>query len=278
MKKLARTLVVLGLLVLLALPMVPVQAASGISVSFDVIKESPVETTIRATITNLAGAPAKNLSMEALLGGLSIPLFSLNQIRMELVTKQSYIVDIPVYGKVALTDAERLQWMESYFLLAELVKPANWDTLTLQQKVDWFASQGITVPTEEYRVIYTYPETRYREVREDFKDWYFKGTTPKTTTTIGIPSNLDNEYGWGPGILVLDVTVNTGTVERTDAGGNQIGWGSKGILSLNIDGKVYKDLTASSWWDANWQYRNVLSFEASTISEDLHSLRKEGDY
>ncbi|GAG25494.1 unnamed protein product, partial [marine sediment metagenome] len=43
------------------------------------------------------------------------------------------------------------------------------------------------------------------------------------------------------------------------------GWGSKGVLKLNINGKDYYDMENSSWWDSSWNYR----FKYTIINDDL---------
>tara|TARA_Y100000310_G_scaffold12718_2_gene13105 strand:+ start:1519 stop:3873 length:2355 start_codon:yes stop_codon:yes gene_type:complete len=63
---------------------------------------------------------------------------------------------------------------------------------------------------------------------------------------------------------VYEVTIQTGTTRHPDGG-----WGSKGVLVLDINGTKYFDMANSSWWDATWLNRIVLSFNTTTLTENL---------
>lgn len=223
-RKIGRFILPVVLLTALVLPAVPMQAQTGLTVKFERIRESPVDVVFRVTLTNPNPLPERGLTMTTLLEGLSLPITSLNQIKVEKVKKESYIYQVPVYG-----------WKTS-------------DNGTLIWDI----------------ISYT-PETRYKEVKDNFKNWSFQGQNPNTAASITLPGYDADRDGWGGGILVLDFTIKTGTTRHPDTGG----YGSKGILALNIDGKIYKDLTSSSWWNASWLYRNVLSFNATALTENL---------
>ena len=112
-------------------------------------------------------------------------------------------------------------------------------------------------------------ETKTREVKASYRNWSFAGSVPDTKSTTTLPGYNADRDGWGGGVSVLDFTINTGLQERYDSQGKFTGWGSKGVLALDIDGEEFKDLVNSSWWNAAWLYRNLLAFNASTISENL---------
>ena len=230
-------LVILSMLVLL-LPVLPVQAAdSNLTVSFDVIREGPTEVAIRATLTNAGPQPQRGITMTTLLEGLSIPATELNYVKVERVKLETYTVDIPIYGERGLTADEKQEYL----------------------------NRMETPPATITAIIGYTQETRQREVKEPYRNWSFRGSVPDTKSTTTLPGYNADRDGWGGGVLVLDFTINTGTQVRTDTGG----WGSKGVLALDIDGTKYFDLTNSSWWDANWSYRNILSFNMTGISDNF---------
>ncbi len=241
LRKLIAGLLSALLLMAIILPLVPVLAASSnLSVAFEVIRETPVDVVIRVTLANGSPQPEKNLTMTTLLEGLSVPITSLRQVTVEQVKKESYIYQVPTYGWRDATEEER----KPYY--------------------DTAVGADVTPPDRIYAVLYYTEETRYREVKSNFKNWSFKGKSPDTTATVTLPGYNADRDGWGGGVLVLDFTINTG-LQRTAGGG----WGSKGVLKLNIDGTQYFDLTNSSWWDSDWQYRMPLSFNATGISTNL---------
>lgn len=65
-------------------------------------------------------------------------------------------------------------------------------------------------------------------------------------------------------------SVTTRTYEVTLNVGKSVnprgGYGSKGLLVLDIGGQKFFDNSHSSWWDSNWLYRNVLSFNGTSLS------------
>src|SRR3990167_2288735 len=221
MNKIIR-LAMVGILIVGGLLSTPARAQTNdIAVKFDVLSVSPVDVVIRATLTNDSPKPQRDISINTLLEGLSIPLTELNYVKVERVKKEQY--QEPIYD-------------------------AGTET-----------TPGALIGYE----------TKTREAKELYRNWSFAGSVADTRSTTTLPGYNADRDGWGGGVLVLDFTINTGLQERYDSQGKFTGWGSKGILTLDIDGTKFKDLTNSSWWDGNWPYRNVFAFFTLTINENL---------
>ncbi|MBI2857651.1 MAG: DUF2341 domain-containing protein [Chloroflexi bacterium] len=227
--------VVLVILVATLLPIFPVRAAeSDLTVRFDVIRETPVGVTVRVALRNASPKPQRDIELTTLLEGLSIPATAIKSIKVERVKLQNHVVSVPVWGERVLTEAEK------------------------QGYLDMGATPPATVPAV---VSYNW-EVRQREVKELYRNWSFSGSIPDTRSTTTLPGYNADRDGWGGGILVLDFTITTG-LQRTASGG----FGSKGVLALqDIGGTKYFDLTNSSWWNNNWQFRKVLSFDTTGIT------------
>jgi len=246
--------------VLLIFSAAPIVAAdSNIDVQFDVVRETPVEVTVRATISgDIANTPV-DVILEDLDGS---PIDSSAAVEIKEVSQTTYVKDVPVYEmrdsqvKDLVTIVEDVDLADYLKRLDETTTLKSLSTsLSLESKLSYTEKDKLSGLIDDYPA-QVHDVARYDHVITPKEDALSIARFARQET--------EKQFDFGcRGTRVLDITINTGAI----AAGN--GWGTSGVLKLRIDGKDYYDLSNSSWWNANWSYRNILSFKAGDIDEDL---------
>lgn len=262
---------------LFSLASIPTSAADLFSISFERTNETPVSVEFRVTVVNNGSSDLNNLPLNILFSGIDqsqIKEVAIDSVSVEKLTKEEPITaEIekrykPV-GKVFLnTDSDgnlcftdvSLAKGESKLILGsgEVVE----GTIIQSGQYEYYDEK-----TGEY-VWHETEVTGYKEVsylQEDkslLQDFKVKPAS-KLATSFSQPSILRNDYGFGNGIRVFDVTINTGSTTNGE------GWGSKGLMIWDVNGIQYYDNQHSSWWNNSWQYRQKLTFNNGTIAENL---------
>lgn len=245
---LARILAVIGLVLIpLAPPMVEPVAAADYQVHFERVRESPVSITFEVEVVGLE-AP-KYVSVR--LDDLDIPVELIDSIDVVEVKREAVYTEKVSYKEVPLTQKEK----DAQKLEGEGELP------TTKQVVDKYT----------YTLDYREKEVQIGKVDSTLGWVSLAPNTAKPAKSLeaAIVSSEKLapppiEVPWPESKSVYRFTVNTGVNVRDG------GYGSKGLLVLTIDGKDYYDDTNSSWWDSDWDYRNILSFNATDIGEDLY--------
>jgi len=218
--------------------------AAAIEVSFEKVRESPVEVVFEVEVRSKSEESARvqlaNTSFNALKAVINV----------YRVRESPLVVSVPVYGEkeTTLNDAaaiappystlkEKLETLKE-ILPGDTRKPDLADYLTQEElgKIPDYVSYVVG----------------YEEITKTVRH-------SRHVAKLGQGGSFQTE----PGVVKYEIAINTGTLKRGT------GWGSAGLLKLIVDGKEYYDLSASSWWDNSWAYRNVLSFTVPTIDEDL---------
>lgn len=246
---LARILAVIGLVLIpLAPPMVEPVAAADYQVHFERVRESPVSITFEVEIVGLE-AP-KYVSVR--LDDLDIPVELVDSIDVVEVKREAVYSEKISYKDVPLTQEEKDDLK---------LKDSEGELPTTKQVVDKYT----------YKLDYREKEVKVGKV-DNTLGWVsltpnMAGPTKSLEAAIVSSEKLAQppiEVPWPESKSIYRFTINTGVNVRDG------GYGSKGLLVLTIDGKDYYDNTNSSWWDSDWDYRNILSFNATGISEDLY--------
>lgn len=116
-------------------------------------------------------------------------------------------------------------------------------------------------------------ENVWRFVKDTLKEWFFKGKKENMVADITIPS-YDVDEGWGYGTKVFEIKINTGLKFRED----ENGWGSTGVMSWELNGVIYHDLTGSSWWDTNWTKQRPITITGEHPENYQIDIWENGDY
>jgi len=277
------------LLALIAVLMPAPAGAADVDVSFEVVRETPVSVTIRATVHG-AESPVE---AQVRLDGLSIPVEMVRGIRVNRIDRKADYVHIPEYETVRVPITEEIARLESEIsALAEeddvgvlQVKESTVSSLEeekseadeLQAQLEELQAQqqlGAEYVEKQEIVGHTY-SLRLKEQAVPVatcspgqsvllapQSWQpIPPAKLASDTELSLPTTTVN---WGEDTAVYEYTIDTGLVQRDDGG-----WGSKGILVLTINGQDYYDDTNSSWWDTDWPYRMKLTIDNSASTEDL---------
>ncbi len=240
--------VILASLFLLAiLPIAPMTAANGPAVQFERIHVSPVDITFKVTVSGITGDyPAKvefgDMSAEAQI------------VEVLNVYQESYIVQEPIYKTVDTTVADLLATVEdfgeslplpilNYLNSKASTKPLKELPEGLEKKLEGWDNATGRVGLTKQVVAGVKDVTKVRTVKPQIAK--FTKNDSKKQFSIALQSTK-----------VYEVTSNTGTVRNPDTGG----YGSKGLLILDIGGVKYFDKINSSWWNSSWAYREKLTF------------------
>jgi len=274
----------LAVLLALVLALVPAPAgAAGLDVQFTVVEETPVSVTIRATITGATGPIQATARVEPLRDGEAVP--PVRGVKVDAVEKvaeyrhtpQTETRRIPIAEAIAALDAEILALRNTKGLKSEEIdaRREEWhgkeaELAALRAEAD----KGATLTEEEVVVAHEYRlETRERlalvahcnvgdAILLPAQSW---AEPPPPLLLSDTELSLDDTLtNWGESTAVYEWTINTGEC-RTPTGG----WGSSGVLVVNINGQDYYDTENSSWWATNWPYRMQLTIDNSASTENL---------
>ena len=259
------------LAVLLLLPSIaqPVLAQSLVptSVHFERVNETPVSVTFRVTITNNATGQ-RHYPVKALFADMSTPVSQFKDLDISQVWLASMTEQVPVswetqqksytslYGVYENSLAEEGFWTFTDYSKngMEILKSGGYITFS-EPLMTWYWTEDVAIEFE------THDWTVEQTVATG--KWGLRGRSDPPTMSLSAPKSDDNAYGWGNGVSVYDVTINTGLQNRAT------GWGSKGLLKLDIAGTLFYDNQNSSWWDSVWTMRKKLTIDNSTVAENL---------
>jgi len=93
---------------------------------------------------------------------------------------------------------------------------------------------------------------------EEGNSWKSKALVSKTED--GLKGELKNQWedipiqkaGQAGGTKRFRFRFNHPVVQKVG------GWGSKGVISLDLNGELFVDLTSSSWWNSNWKKQRCI--------------------
>lgn len=150
-------------------------------------------------------------------------------VKVESITIETYEVDVPVYEERPLTLAE-----------IDAIKESPEYT------------KDFEIPKTTLDVAYYDKVVKQREVKTLKADYSDAGKAMAVTSQV-----IKNSTA------IIDFTVTTGVSWNGDKFINA------GTLALMIDGREYKDLTNSSWWNASWEHRIKLTIDNTASAENL---------
>lgn len=274
----------LGVLLALMLALVPAPAgAAGLDVQFTVVEETPVSVTIRATITGATGPIQATARVEPLRDGEPVP--PVRGVKVDAVEKVAEYKHTPQTETKRIPIAEAIAALDTEILALKNTKGLKSEEIDARRE-EWHgkedergalvaqASQGATQTEKEEVVAHRYTlETRERlalvahcnagdAILLPAQSWA-EPPPPMllSDTELSLDDTLTN---WGESTAVYEWTIDTGEV-RTPTGG----WGSSGVLVVNINGQDYYDTENSSWWATEWPYRMQLTIDNSASTENL---------
>ena len=277
-------LIIVILLAVLAVPlMLPVAAAaqSGYDVTFDVVHTTPVGATIRATINGSPGdMQVVVLDLADIRAGIAPDKCKQHEIKYSVIStvnEQTVTKSKPIMGLRDTTVNDLIYQVEGRIAEGEemadvldYLKTLNPDVKKSEIAEPISGIKGLgeldgkttdTVTDKLAAVLESMPDQIEDVVDYEYYDVTQEVKTPLATVTKDLPQKSVSLKVQEPTVIEATVAVN----EVTATGG----YGSSGVLALIIDGVYYYDISNSSWWDAAWDYRNVLSFDAREIDEDL---------
>ncbi len=249
----SRAILYLIMVTALLAPALPIQASDPISVHFDRIRESPVDVTFRVTITGIDGDYPTKVEFSGMSAEAKVT-------QVQEVKQEQYIVEESIYADIDNTVTDLLNVADKPVSLSTDIK----NYLKLQSGQDSLRTKitdlekikdGVKAPDKVGGLtrkieIGTQAVAKIRTVKPEIAKF----------TDIDQVKQYNTEIRGGK--KVYEVTINTGLAVNPDKGG----YGSKGVLVLDINGTKYFDMANSSWWDASWLYRNVLSFNGTGLS------------
>ena len=254
------------LLVLLLLTAFPVPAHAALDVHFERVRESPVDVTFRVTITGDTGDLPARIEFTGMTAEARV-------IEVKEITEVPYDVDIPIYGERETTIDD---------IPPEDLSPGAMDFIQNTKPPPTVPGKDGKIPATETAARLALASAkiaaeinaalaRLSPLVTDVVDYRTEARirvdkTPVARFTNGITKEFTPAVA---GTRVFEVAVNTGKAVRTTQSGAFSGYGSKGVLVLDIAGNKYFDMSHSSWWDSDWHYRNVLSFKADNITANL---------
>jgi len=274
----------LGVLLALVLALVPAPAgAAGLDVQFAVVEETPVSVTIRATITGATGPIQATARVEPLRDGESVPpvrgvkVDAVEKVAVYAHTPQTETQRIPIAEAIAALDTEILALKNTKGLKSEEIDARREEWHGKEAELEALRSEadkGATLTEVEEVVAHRYTlETRERlalvahcnvgdAILLPAQSW---AEPPPSLLLSDTELSLDDTLtNWGESTAVYEWTIDTGEC-RTPTGG----WGSSGVLVVNINGQDYYDTENSSWWATNWPYRMQLTIDNSASTENL---------
>ena len=256
-----------GLIPLILLSMlIPASvSAAELTIEFERTYESPVSLEFRVTVTN-AGSKADiplNVFFQDLITDKTIDLAV--AVSIERVYKETVIKETPIYVSVERSYTpvgvskitETTEGVKTFSDVGIIKDKDGKETVYYSGEFERYEN-GVFYWTEQIYLYTQYNDVVY-EVSEPIKEWakYEKSKT----SVLSVKSKDD--YGWGEGVHVYDVVINTGLL--TTSGG----WGSSGVMVWEVEGKKYYDKTNSSWWQTAWLYRQRIDMDTSSISSSV---------
>ena len=92
---------------------------------------------------------------------------------------------------------------------------------------------------------------QYDFIWEDFKEQFFKREAKVFTSGMSAVTFVNGKADEGFGLGIKEFKVRIETPLTVNGGG----WGSAGIMRMNLSGKEFVDLKNSSWWNNSWGRR-----------------------
>ena len=189
--------------------------------------------TLYITVTNLQDS-SDFITMKTILSATDFPIFDVTGVDFAIEQLETYQEDVPDYDNVLY----EIPTFDSDNNFIGYVDEWKWEI------VGWHSE-------EKERLV-----------------WKSKALVNKTED--GLKGELKNQWeevpiqkaGQRKDTLRFKFTFHHPIVKRDD------GWGSKGIISLDLNGETFVDLTNSSWWDSNWIYKRQIEIDSSKVENE----------
>jgi len=260
-KRIGFALVII-LLVSIILPISTASATNVLDVHFERVAETPVNVTFRVTISG-SSEDLENIQIK--LEDLSFDVNELKDIDVSRVDREHYYTDKPTYATNFFSIKDRLAKLEKdlsegaieekeYLLKLQADGENVYPVRTLESHHYTGKLREVKVPVQKITSLYERIEFNKQVARSP--------PTARVDSPIAL-SLLPTIVNWDVDTRVYEITINTGSQQREGGG-----WGSAGLLKLNINGIDYFDDTNSSWWNTNWNYRKKLTFDNSAQTTD----------
>ncbi len=220
-KRQASGLLTVFLLIASFLPLVavtgePVQAQTPkFDVKFDIDNRYITYKILTMTVQNLQDSP-DDISMKTILHDTDFSISDVRDAEFAIERKETYQENVPDYD-----------WIE----------------------YQYYDNDNNLIAENRWGIVGSHLEDRERLV------WESKALVSKTED--GLKGELKHQWeeipigkaGTPKGTLRFRFEFSHPIVQRAD------GWGSRGVISLDLNGEIFVDLTGSSWWDESWLYR-----------------------
>lgn len=225
----------------------PISAADLLDVQFDVVRVSPVSVTIRVTMINY-GKVLSDTPAEVKLTGIldeAVRTVKVKEILSPTTTLYDPVYDGTVVGGVY--EPKIIDYTERTLYIEDKKELAEW---TLAGGIE---PEPAYIPYNSPKAILTRDAATKKADRMTF-----------TIDTLPEQPKLDEkEPVKEPVKKIIDIEIQTGLL-RIDEG-----YGSAGLLALDMLGRTYYDDTNSSWWDTAWYYSKRITIDNADRAENL---------